>query len=245
MTATIQKEIDQVQVKDLYFTNPVEVQEWNEELKMIVNYTIEEERAIRFNRVWGQRIKRRDYKYWFDTYKREFRCVVCKKDNPIIFHHLDPQKKRYSISTMISQCMRLRDIQAELKKCVAVCPSCHMEIEDNSISYDDLLKKAREEYSKYYRPGECILENFPQDMLVPVELTIVSKYDENYLRKIRVLHNFKEHIDGGLEKHPDYIDFCKKYIVTRNSEVDDELYEDDELGEFEHGYLDGEYTIMQ
>jgi hypothetical protein len=39
-------------------------------------------------------------------------------DNPVVleFHHLDPKKKKYSISTMINHCMRLRDIQVELIK---------------------------------------------------------------------------------------------------------------------------------
>ena len=61
---------------------------------------------------------------------------------------------------MICQCMRLRDIQVDLKKCIAVCPSCHEEIEKGLISSEEVLKKAKREYSKYYRPGENMFEDF-------------------------------------------------------------------------------------
>ena len=75
-------------------------------------------------------------------------------DNPVVleFHHLDPKKKKYNISTMNSQCMRLEDIQAELKKCIVACSNCH-----KSKSYEEVLKKAEEEYSDSYRLGEIYL----------------------------------------------------------------------------------------
>jgi len=37
--------------------------------------------------------------------------------------------------------MRLQDIQAELKKCIAVCLHCHRKIENGSISEDEVMEK--------------------------------------------------------------------------------------------------------
>jgi hypothetical protein len=36
----------------------------------------------------------------------------------------------------------LQDIQAELKKCIAVCLHCHRKIENVSISEDEVMEKA-------------------------------------------------------------------------------------------------------
>lgn len=98
--------------------------------------------------LYNQSVLRKRYKLWFDIYKRDFRCVICKNgDTEVLdFHHLDPMIKNHSISTMICGCMKLQDIQAELKKCIAVCLYCHRKIENGSISEDAVMEKAKEEY---------------------------------------------------------------------------------------------------
>lgn len=189
----------------------------------------------------NQSVLRKKYKLWFDYYKGQFTCLICNKDNPEVleFHHLDPKIKKYSISTMICQCMRLQDIQAELKKCIPVCRNCHAEIENGSISYNDILKKA-EEYSKYYRPGENILDGFPTMMLAFAGFTIVYKYYVDFIKNERIIHNFKESEDdySSEERHPDYVNFCNKRIETKDPEVDMELDRPDVLGEFIRGFTD-------
>ena len=40
------------------------------------------------------------------------------------------------------------------------------------------------------------------------------------------------------ERHPDYVDFCKKRIVTKDIDVDIELDKPDVLGEFDRGFSD-------
>jgi hypothetical protein len=159
--------------------------------------SIEEPRAKAWIAKSNPQLKTIRYKYWFENYKAStFRCVICKKDNPVIleFHHLDPKKKKYNISTMINNCMRLSDIQAELKKCVVLCSNCHAEVERNTISQDEMLRKAKREYKKHYRPGENIFEDFPEFMLPTdnLRITIVSKYSDEYLRNYRVRLNLRE-----------------------------------------------------
>jgi hypothetical protein len=167
--------------------------------------------------------KRIRYQVWFEQYKSEkFRCVICKNDNPVVleFHHLDPKKKKYNISTMIYQCMKLIDIQAELKKCIVLCSNCHALVEDNSVSKDELLQKAREEHDKHFRPGEDILEDFAALMLENINPFIVYRYDDAYISNFRVRQNF---YDYEFEKHPDYIDFYRKYILSKQSETANNL----------------------
>lgn len=240
MTTVIQENRESGKVKDLYFQSPVVVREWFSEYGYITA-SMEERDARSCMSENYQTVRSLKYKHWFDNYKKQFRCVMCKNGDPEVldFHHRDPKEKKYSISTMICQCMRPQDIQAELKKCIAVCLHCHRKIHNRTISKDEVMKKAKEEYYIIGnpRPGEDILEDFCMCMLKNYgEITIVSKYDEDDMKRRRILHNFKETDDDiYLEKHPDYVNFCKKRIETQDPEVDMELYRDDDLGEFYRG----------
>jgi hypothetical protein len=243
MTAIIHEISGRAIVKDLYFTSPVAVQEYVPKIEDFKIFSMEEEDAkswiIKDHQLW----KKIRYQTWFDEYKRQtFRCVICKINNPTIldFHHLDSNKKKYSIPTMINQCMRLREIQAELKKCVVVCSNCHRRITDNSISKEEVMEKAKEEYrdSERPRPGEKIIKEFLNFMLCQMGPIILYKYDEDYVKSYRVLQNLVgSYGDDRLRRHPDYINFCRKRIVGRESDYDLGLDDDDELGEFRKGWL--------
>jgi hypothetical protein len=81
-------------------------------------------------------------------------------------------------------------------------------------------------------------------MLDEVNMIIASTYDDAYLRRYRVMHNFKESgEEDDLKRHPDYINFCRKYIVGKESDDNLGLYDDDELGEFDKGWLKESYDI--
>ncbi len=95
------------------------------------------------------------------------------------------------------------------------------------------MEKANKEYYDIGKPhpGENILEDFPQTMLEESEfIFIISKIDETYLRCYRIYHNFEYVLDsegndddGLQQRHPDYVNFCKKRIETRDPDVDIEL----------------------
>jgi hypothetical protein len=226
----------------LYFKKPVEAQYFDFKDNMHKAFCGEEEEIRDLVRCANDGTRRGRYSAWFDNYKKEyFRCVVCKNNDPEVldFHHLVPRKKKLSISTMICGCMKLQDIQAELKKCIAVSLHCHRKIENGSISEDEVMEKAKEEYYviRNPRPGENILRDFPISMLQESEyIFITSEYDDAYLRRYRIYYNFVDSDD--LERHPDYVNFCKKRIVTKDPDVDIELDRPDVLGEFDRGFSD-------
>jgi hypothetical protein len=68
----------------------------------------------------------------------------------------------------------LQDIQAELKKCIAVCLHCHRKIENGSISEDEVMEKANEEYYIIENPRENILVAFPVSMLQELEYIFIN-----------------------------------------------------------------------
>lgn len=60
------------------------------------------------------------------------KCVLCGYDkciDALHFHHLDPSKKSFSLS---SQGVRisLKESLEEIKKCIMVCANCHYELEN-------------------------------------------------------------------------------------------------------------------
>ena len=61
-------------------------------------------------------------------------CAVCGYDRCVVnlvFHHVDPTKKSFAISTSTGK--SLAAYREEAKKCVLVCATCHGEIEAGVI----------------------------------------------------------------------------------------------------------------
>lgn len=55
------------------------------------------------------------------------KCAYSKCDAAMEFHHIDPSKKDFSISSMKLTTFS-ENIKAELDKCILVCANCHREI---------------------------------------------------------------------------------------------------------------------
>ena len=56
------------------------------------------------------------------------KCGYKKSIKALEFHHLDPSKKEFTISTFKSKDMV--KLEKELDKCILVCANCHREIHD-------------------------------------------------------------------------------------------------------------------
>lgn len=58
------------------------------------------------------------------------KCSICGYNKSIYalqFHHLDPRKKKFNISSNIGR-YSLQSIKNEIEKCIIVCANCHAEI---------------------------------------------------------------------------------------------------------------------
>ena len=57
-------------------------------------------------------------------------CSLCDENEPIAldFHHLDPAEKGDRISNMTKERRTLKDIEAEIKKCILLCSNCHRKV---------------------------------------------------------------------------------------------------------------------
>lgn len=75
--------------------------------------------------------KSTQYKEW----KEQFSCSVCGEDDEccLDFHHLNPEEKENSISSMIRD-KNWDIIMEEVKKCIVVCKNCHAKIHKYGLS---------------------------------------------------------------------------------------------------------------
>jgi hypothetical protein len=63
-------------------------------------------------------------------------CVYCgykKCPQALQFHHLEPEKKRFSMYRGIDR--NWKEIKKELEKCELVCANCHAEIHSEEIVF--------------------------------------------------------------------------------------------------------------
>lgn len=61
------------------------------------------------------------------------KCEICGYDKCLAaleFHHIDPDKKDFSIS---SSSKSIDEFKLEADKCILVCANCHREIHNNLI----------------------------------------------------------------------------------------------------------------
>lgn len=69
------------------------------------------------------------------------KCQVCGYSRSIRalgFHHLDPSKKDFNIST--NNTKSWARVQEELKKCVLLCANCHGEVHDGLLDVANLAR---------------------------------------------------------------------------------------------------------
>lgn len=71
------------------------------------------------------------------------KCIICgynKCQRALSFHHIDPTKKEFDLSSRGLTRSWVR-IENEIKKCILVCSNCHAEIHEGIIKIPKLLKK--------------------------------------------------------------------------------------------------------
>lgn len=59
------------------------------------------------------------------------KCGYSKSYNALQFHHRDPTKKDFGISS--KGLIKFESIKSELDKCILVCANCHAEIHDETL----------------------------------------------------------------------------------------------------------------
>ena len=95
-------------------------------------------------------------------------CSICEYDTyhgALELHHLDPNKKKFGLSSVRANPKSWKRIVNELRKCVLVCSNCHKEIEAGLIEIE-VKQYFNEDYSTLdyfkrervgqYKPKQCI-----------------------------------------------------------------------------------------
>ena len=70
------------------------------------------------------------------------KCAICgynKCNEALEFHHMDPEKKDFSISSFKVEDMS--NIIRELKKCICICANHHREVHNNQFKIPDDVRR--------------------------------------------------------------------------------------------------------
>lgn len=73
------------------------------------------------------------------------KCQVCGYDrclSALEFHHLDPARKDFTISSNMKYAS-LEDLKDETNKCILVCSNCHREIHAGIVNIEDISYKGK------------------------------------------------------------------------------------------------------
>jgi len=90
-------------------------------------------------KTWGQRkvknltlkrLRRAKLAEWLKTYKRGLACNHCSENHPacLDFHHQNGLEKNGTIANMISEGYSIKNIMAEINKCIVLCRNCHAKV---------------------------------------------------------------------------------------------------------------------
>lgn len=70
------------------------------------------------------------------------KCSICgysKCPSALVFHHIDPSKKNFTISSYLT--CSIETIYEEINNCILLCANCHAEIHDGMTSLPNVEKK--------------------------------------------------------------------------------------------------------
>jgi len=69
-------------------------------------------------------------------------CIVCgysRAVEALVFHHLDPNLKEFSLAAPTSGCYAWSRIEVELQKCALMCNRCHCEVHEGLLDLKPYL----------------------------------------------------------------------------------------------------------
>lgn len=61
---------------------------------------------------------------FYRAVKSKCQCIICSTSDGITFHHIDPTKKKNSVSSL-ARYGTLTELVAEINKCLPLCVDCH------------------------------------------------------------------------------------------------------------------------
>ena len=67
------------------------------------------------------------------------KCQICGYDKclrALVFHHINPDEKKFSISSKVRN---KEDMFKEVDKCIIVCANCHAEIHEGLVNIEDYM----------------------------------------------------------------------------------------------------------
>ncbi|HQU83210.1 MAG TPA: hypothetical protein PKY59_08810 [Pyrinomonadaceae bacterium] len=81
---------------------------------------------------------------WFREYKKSLSCEICGENHPacLEFHHIDPNQKKFSVSTRRDR-PSMKALLEEIAKCRVLCANCHRKEHWNERE-EKRLKKQKE-----------------------------------------------------------------------------------------------------
>lgn len=78
--------------------------------------------------------KASDYKQrnkdFLEKLKKTLKCSKCGESRHYVldYHHIDPRQKDFNITWMCHNSYSIKNIKAEINKCIPLCSNCHREL---------------------------------------------------------------------------------------------------------------------
>jgi hypothetical protein len=133
-------------------------------------------------------------KKWINSTKEKLlkcmgdKCAVCQYDackSALDFHHLDPSKKDFTLSTW--KVKNWKKIIEEAKKCIILCARCHRELHAGYINLNNVKIVFDEDLCKQFTENPGYTKKVKWD-----EVDIVGLLKNNSVKEICVLLNISE-----------------------------------------------------
>jgi hypothetical protein len=87
-------------------------------------------------------------------------CQICKYDrcnSALELHHIDPNEKELSFSSIRANPKSIDKIIEELKKCILLCANCHREVHAGLIVLPELYSVLDENLMRHYRKSDSLI----------------------------------------------------------------------------------------
>jgi hypothetical protein len=130
------------------------------------------------------------------------KCQICNYNNcsaALELHHIDPNEKELSLSSIMTSCKSWNFIYSEIEKCILLCSNCHREVHYNNKKLPIEFKKFDKELANSLRSKNSLAVQRTEENIIKKEYKFKKSKERKEEKLLSIEDRKKLIIDSNID----------------------------------------------